>query len=118
MDIGVQRFFNKIEALQKKGLLGLGFINDKLMTLSDYKKKLATMAKDSSKFSGIQGSIIGKAFLEAFQSNISIQHEIQYIFIIKPTFSKYTKMDEVYRRLLKVSIPSNLRWDELCNLIE
>ena len=49
MDIGVQRFFSKIEALQKKGLPGLRVINDKLMTLSDYKKKLATMAKDSSK---------------------------------------------------------------------
>jgi hypothetical protein len=118
MDIGVQIFFSKIEALQKKGLPGLRVINDKLMTLSDYKKKLATVAKDSSKFSGIQGSIKGKAFLEFFQSNISIQHEIQYIFIIKPTFSKYTEMDEVYRRLLNVSVPSNLRWEELCNLIE
>jgi hypothetical protein len=118
MDIGVQRFFIKIEALQKKGLPGLRVINDKLMTLSDYKKKLATVAKDSSKFSGIQGSITGIAFLEAFQSYISIQHEIPYIFIVKPTFSKYTEMDEVYRRLLKVSLPSNLRWEELCNLIE
>jgi hypothetical protein len=53
MDIGVQRFFSKIEALQKKGLPGLRVINDKLMTLSDYKKKLATVAKDSLKFSGI-----------------------------------------------------------------
>jgi hypothetical protein len=118
MDTGVQRFFSKIEALQKKGLPGLRVINDKLMTLSDYKKKLATVAKDSSKFSGIQGSITGKAFLEALQSDISIQHEIQYIFIVKPTFSKYTEMDEIYRRLLKVIIPSHLRWEELCNLIE
>jgi hypothetical protein len=118
MDIRVQIFFIKIKALQKKGLPGLRVINDKLMTLSDYKKKLSTMAKDSSKFSGIQGSITSKAFLESFQSDINIKHEIQYIFIIKPTFSKYTKMDEVYRRLLKVSIPSNLRWEELCNLIE
>jgi hypothetical protein len=93
-------------------------INDKLMTLADYKKKLATVAKDSSKFSGIQGSITGKEFLYALQLDISIQHEIQYIFIIKPTFSKYTEMDEVYRRLLKVSVPSHLRWEELCNLIE
>jgi hypothetical protein len=53
MDIGVQRFFSKIEALQKKGLPGLMVINDKLMTLPDYKQKMATMAKDSSKFSGI-----------------------------------------------------------------
>jgi hypothetical protein len=33
MEQGVQRFFNKIEALQKKGLPGLKVINDKLMTL-------------------------------------------------------------------------------------
>jgi hypothetical protein len=82
------------------------------------KKNLATMAKDSLKFSGIQGSITCKAFLEAFRSDISIQHEIQYIFIIKPTFSKYMEMDEVYRRLLKVNVPSNLRWEELRNRIE
>ena len=88
------------------------------MTLFYYKKKLATVAKDSLKFSEIQGSIKSKAFLEAFQSNINIQHEIQYIFIIKPTFSKYREMDEVYQRLLKVSVPSNLRWEELCNMIE
>jgi hypothetical protein len=37
MDIGVQRFFSKIEALQKKGLPGLLVLNDKLMTLPDYK---------------------------------------------------------------------------------
>ena len=118
MDIGVKIFFSKIEALQKKGLPGLRVINDKLMTLSYYKKKLATVAKDSLKFSRIQGSITGKVFLEAFQSDISIQHKIHYIFIIKPTFAKYTEMDEVYRRLLKVSVPSNLRWEELCNLIK
>ena len=66
MDIGVQRFFNKIEALQKKGRPGLRVINDKLMMLYNYKKKLATMAKDSSKLSRIQGSVTIKAFLEAF----------------------------------------------------
>jgi hypothetical protein len=118
MDIGVQRFFNKLEALQKKGLPGLLVLNDKLMTLSDYKQKIATMAKDSSKFSGIQGSITGKAFLETLQPDLNIQHEIKYIFLTKPTFAKYTEMDEIYRRLLKVTIPGTQRWDELCELIE
>ena len=65
MDLWVQRFFSKIEALQKKGLPGLKVINDKLMTLPDYKKRLADVVKDSSKFSGIQGSITGKEFLDA-----------------------------------------------------
>jgi hypothetical protein len=76
------------------------------------------VAKDSSKFVGIQGSITSKAFLDALQWNMSIQHEIRYIFVTKPTFAKYTEMDEVYRRLLKVSVPSHLRWEELYDLIE
>jgi ABC-type branched-subunit amino acid transport system ATPase component len=64
MDQRVQKFFSKIEALQKKGLPGLKVINDKLMTLLDYKKRLADVAKDGSKFSGIQGNITSKAFLD------------------------------------------------------
>jgi hypothetical protein len=74
--------------------------------------------KENSKFAGIQGSIIGKAFLETLQFDLSIQHEIKHIFITKPTFSKYTKMDEIYRKLLKISIPSKKRWDKLCKLLE
>jgi hypothetical protein len=111
MDLGVKRFFSKIEALHNKGLPGLKVINDKLMTLPDYKKRLANVAKDSSKFSGIQGSITGKAFLDVLQWDISIQHEIRYILVTKPTFTKYTEMDEFYRRLLKVNVPSHLRWE-------
>jgi DNA repair exonuclease SbcCD ATPase subunit len=118
MDLGVHKFFSKIEALQKKGLPGLKVINDKLMTLPDYKKRLSEVSKDSSKFVGIQGSITGKACLDALQLDISIQHEIRYIFLTKPTFAKYTEMDEVYRRLLKVIVPSHLRWEELCDLLD
>jgi hypothetical protein len=118
MDVGVKRFFNKIDVLQKKGLPGLLVLNDKLMTLSDYKQKIATVAKDNSKFSGIQGSITGKEFLETLQLDLSIQHIIKYIFITEPTFSKYTEMDKVYHMILKVTISSQQRWEELCELIK
>jgi hypothetical protein len=118
MDIRFQRFFNNIDALQKKGLPGLLVLNDKLVTLSDYKHKIATVAKDSSKFSRIQGNITGKAFLKTLQLDLNIQHEIKYNYITRPTFAKYTEMDEIYRRLLKVTIPSQERWEELCTLIE
>ena len=37
MDVEVQRLFKKIYALKKKGLPGLLVLNDKMMTLSDYK---------------------------------------------------------------------------------
>jgi hypothetical protein len=118
MDQGVQRFFHKIDALQRKGLPGMKVINDKLMTLPDYKKRLTEISNDSSKFAGIQGSITGKAFMEALQLDIEIQHEIKHIFVIKPTFAKYTDMDEVYRRLLKVTVPGHIRWEELCDLLD
>jgi hypothetical protein len=64
MDIGVQRFFSKIDSLHKKGLPGLFVINDKLITLSEYKQKIITVENDGSKFIGIQGSIASKPFLE------------------------------------------------------
>jgi hypothetical protein len=96
MDIRVHRFFNKIDALHKKGLPSLLVLNDKLMTLSDYKKNISMVVKDNSKFSGIQGTIIGKSFLETLQLDLNIQHEIKYIFFTKTTFAKYTEMDEVY----------------------
>jgi hypothetical protein len=118
MDIGVQRFFSKFEVLHKKGIHGLLVLNDKLITLSDYKKKMSTVAKDSSKFGGIQRSITGKDFLETLQLDLSIQHEIKHIFITKYTFDNYTEMDEIYRKLLNISIPGKKRREDLCELLE
>ena len=90
MDVVVQRFFNKTDSLQKKGLPSLFVINNKLITLSDYKHKIITVAKDGSKFTGIKGNITSKAFLETMRLDLSIQQEIKYLFITKPTFIKYT----------------------------
>ena len=72
MDQGVQRFFHKIDALQKKGLPSIKVINDKLMMLPDYKKRLTEISNDNSNFAGIQGSITGRAFMEALQLDIEI----------------------------------------------
>jgi hypothetical protein len=118
MDIGVQIFFSKFEVLHKKGLPGLIVLNDKQVTLSDYKQKMIVVAKDSSKFAGIQGSITSKYFLETLQFDLNIHHEIKHIFITKPTFSKYTEMDEIYRKLLNISIRGKKRWEDICALLE
>ena len=109
MDQGVQRFFHKIDTLQKKGLPGMKVINDKLTILPDYKKRPTKISKDSSKFAGIQANITGRDFLEALQLDIEIQHEIKHIFFIKPTFLKYTDMEKVFQRLLKVTVPNHIR---------
>jgi hypothetical protein len=64
MDIGLHKFFSKFEVIHKKGLPGLLLLNDKMITLSDYKHKISAVAKDNSKFAGTHGSITGKDFLE------------------------------------------------------
>jgi hypothetical protein len=109
----VQRFFGRFEVLHKKGFLGLLVLNDKLITLPDYKQKMSTVAKDNSKFAGIQGIITSKSFMETLQLDLIIQHEIKNIFITKPTFSKYTEIDEIDRKLLKISIPCKNMWEYL-----
>ena len=93
-------------------------MNDKLISLSDYNKKLYTIAKDKSKFVGVKGSMIGKSFLKALDFNLIIKHEIKHIFINRPTFEKYTEVDETYRKIIKLFIPSEDRWDHLCELLE
>jgi hypothetical protein len=72
MDIGVHICFSKFEVLNKKGIPTLLVLNEKLITLTDYKQKMSAVAKDSSKFVGIEESITGKCFLEI------IQHEIKH----------------------------------------
>lgn len=118
LKIGVHRFLSKFEVLSKKGLRSLYVLNDKLITLDDYNKNLVDTARDKSKFASIKGKITSKAFLETLENDLNIQHEVIHFFIIKPTFTKYTKVDQVYRRLLKMSIPKQERWEKLCELLE
>jgi hypothetical protein len=52
MDIGVQIFFSKIEALQKKGLPSLFFLNDKLMICQIISKRFPPWTKTVPSFQG------------------------------------------------------------------
>lgn len=56
--------------------------------------------------------------LEALYFNLTITHEIKHIFLNKPTSKKYTEVDEVYRKLVNLAIPSEDRWDHLCEFID
>lgn len=80
--------------------------------------EMMVISKKSTKFIGVKGNIIGKSFLVVLAYDLDIQYEIKHIFISKPTFAKYTEVDEVYKKLLKMSIPSEQRWDKLCELLE
>ena len=62
------------------------------------------------------GHITGKEFLEDLNFDLIIKHEIKHIFVNKPTFEKYTEVDEVYKKLINLAIPSEDIWNHLCEI--
>ena len=57
--------------------------------------------------------MIAKAFLETMSNDFYVQNEVKYIFTMKSTFAKYTKVDESYYRVTKLTIPDESIWEEL-----
>lgn len=76
------------------------------------------VAKSSIKLSGIKGSMTLKAFLDTMSNEFQVQNEVKHIFTVKPTFSKYTEVDEIYRKLSKLTVPDEKRWEELLDLLD
>ena len=116
LEITVNTGFTIIEPLTPKGLPSLFVINDKLITYEDYVRKLKEIGRDNSKFSSIKGSMKDREFLGAMGNDFFIQHEVNHIFVVRPTFSKYTEVDEIYQKVIKLTILDEDRWDKLCEL--
>lgn len=113
-----QRFHTKFNLLNQRGFPGLVALNNKLISLEYYWEKLYTIPTVTSKFAGIKGHVTSKDFIDSLEFDLNIKHEIKHIFINKPTFKKYTEVDEDYRKLINLSIPNGERWDQLCDTIE
>lgn len=117
MEFNIQNFHKKFDILNKKGLPGLIAMEDKPVSLEYYHQKLVTIARDKSKFVGIKGNTTRKDFVEAIYFYLFIKHEVKHLFVIKPTLQKYKKVDETYMNLIKFSIPSDDRWNKLCEFL-
>ena len=83
------------------------------MDRGDYVKKLQGIATNAVNISNIKCSITRKALQEAINNQIYIEHELKHVFLVKPSFSKYTDADEVYQRLTKIKIPEGEVWSDL-----
>jgi len=80
--------------------------------------KMKEVARRSIKVSGLKGNITTKAFLETMANYFYVQNEVKQISIIKPTFAKYTDIDEIYHKVTKLTIPDESRWEELVDLLD
>ena len=74
-------------------------INDKLMPIEDYVKKLTEVGTHATLVANIKRSATPALIVKTLKDSFFILDEIKLIFLVKPTFSKYTDMDEIYRRV-------------------
>jgi len=118
LEVHINKFHKKFNVLHQKGLPGLRGIGYRRVPLEEYQRRLHSIAIDNSKFVKIKGTITRKAFIEGLSFALLIQHEIKHLFIVKPTFQKYTEVDETYKKLIKFSIPDEERWEKICQLID
>ena len=93
-------------------------INDKLMPIEDYVKKLTEVGTHTASISNIKGSTTPTIIVKTLRDPFFILDEIKHIFLVKPTFTKYVEMDEIYKRVTKISIPDKKRWEELTDLLD
>ena len=117
MDTTITTFMVKFTNLRQKGLPDIMFINDKLMPQNDYDKKIREFAKEQVNKPTRQCIPTRKVLLKSFEELFYLQHEIKHLFIIKPTFARYTKADENFRKLKKIQIPKDEDWQTLIDLL-
>jgi len=51
--------------------------------------------------SGIQ---TGRVLYQTFENLFYLHHKVKHLFINKPTFTKYTDVDEIYRKMLNIQL--------------
>jgi len=103
----------KFQILREKGLPSPLVINDKLMTQLDYGNRLRQLAKEQASTSSIEALLTGKFLYNTFENLFFLEHEIKLLFLTKPNFSKYTKDDEIYRRMMNVKLPDAECWETM-----
>ena len=79
-------------------------------------KRSHRFQKDTSKHTNMKNTMTRKSFYEVINNGVFIQHEIRHIFQLRPTFVKYTEIDEVYRKLNRTKILTQNEWENLCGL--
>ena len=117
MQVAIDRFMAKLQFFREKGLPNPLVINDKLMPQEDQIKKIREVAKDQASNSSMKGMPDGKVLYQTLENLFYLQHEVKHLFVNKPTFAKYTKADEIYRKMVNIKLPDADIWENLNDLL-
>lgn len=113
----IDSFMLKYGILREKGLPSPLVIHDKLMTQEDYIERLHKQSKSQASSLGVKALRIGKVLYDSHENLFYIEHEIKHLFTSKPIFAKYTKADEVYRKMIRIKLPDSEWWTNFIDLL-
>ena len=75
------------------------------------------VAKDQANLPSSRGIPTGKFLYKNFENLFYLQHDVKHLFVNMPTFSKYTEADEIFRRMVKITLPNTEGWENLTDLL-
>ena len=65
----------------------------------------------------MKGMATGKLLYLSFENMFYLQHEVNHLFINKPTFATYIEADEIYGRMVKIKLPDEEAWEKLYDFL-
>lgn len=113
----IDSFMLKYGILREKGLPSPLVIHENLMIQEDHIERLHKQSKSQASSLGVKALPIGKVLYDCLENLFYIEHEVKHLFSSKPNFAKYTEVDEVYRKMIRMKLPNNEWWTSLIDLL-
>lgn len=60
---------------------------------------------------------IGKVLYDSLENLFYVEHELKHLFPVQPNFVKYTKSDEIYKKLTRTKIRRDDWWKDMTDIL-
>ena len=110
-------FMTKFGILREKGVPSPMVIHEKMMTQDDYVERLNKWATNQASTSGVKALPTGKVLYDSLENLFFIEHEVKHLFVNRPNCAKYTEVDEIYRKMIRMKLHDSEWWMKLTNLL-
>jgi len=87
------------------------------MPQEDYNRRIREVVKDYASNSSMKGMPTRKVLYQTFENLFYLHHEVKHLFVNEPTFAKYTKADEIYRKMVNIQLLHSDTWEKLNDLL-
>lgn len=116
MQTEVNRFMERFQVLQNKGLPSLLNSGGKLFTHEQYAKRVNVFASsqvnEKASTSEDTGPITGQIFYSKIENLLFVMNEINHLFDVAPNFFKYTEAEETMEAILRHQLPTQEWWTD------